>query len=101
MARRSRNVSPNEVTTVIFGSDDQTLRLKIVWRHQPQIMVAVTVNTGTDPDVEYESDDDDTFFIGAEEQQLSFKEASPGPSPWEVRLRTIGGPAVVQLFEDC
>ncbi len=99
MARRLRRVGHNEVITVTFGADSGELRIKTVQTIQENVMVAVTVNSATDPDLSLNSDDDDTFFVPEDMNGLAFTESAPS-GPWEVRLQSKGGSAIVQLTDD-
>lgn len=97
MARIQRALKLDEVTTVIFGDQTGILRLKVVQGFRNEVMVAVTVNTGTDPDLNFNSDDPDTFFIPEGHDTLIF-EGTTGT--WEVRMQPLMGPCLVQLTDD-
>jgi len=99
MARVSREVKHNEVITVNFGADSGTLRVKTVQTIQKDVMVAITVNAGADPDTQPDSDDSNTFFLPEDQIALEFTESAPS-GPWEVRMQAVGGKAVVQLTDD-
>lgn len=97
MARRYRKFDADDgVVTVVFGNDANQLRVVNLQRS----LVAITVNSGTDPQVDQEdSDDDDTFFLSIDGLPSEFTEASPS-GPWEVRMRCIEGQtARVELEE--
>jgi len=102
MARRSRKISiggaGGPVGTVSFGSDTNTLR--IVQQSERGGLVAVTVNSGTDPaDGDGDSDDDDTHLISSRGFASEFVESAPS-GPWEVRYRLVSGPDAILEIEE-
>ena len=99
MASRRREVKHNEIITVTFGADSGTLRIKLVQAITEDVMVAFTVNTATDPDTARDSDNDDTFFLPEDQAAMEFTESAPS-GPWEVRMQSVGGRAIVQLTDD-
>lgn len=96
MARRYRKFDEDDgVITVTFGDDSNTLRVVNLNRS----LVAVTVNSATDPQANQEdSDDDNTFMLSVDGFPSEFTESAPS-GPWEIRMRCFEGVARVEIEE--
>ena len=102
MARRSRKITiggiGGPVGTLSFGSDSNSLR--ITNQSATGSLVAVTINSGTDPsDTDGDSDDDNSHMISPQGFSSVFVESAPS-GPWDVRYRLItGSEACLELEE--
>lgn len=97
MARRSITLTHhNQIQILQFGSNVNTLRALYV---HGTGRVAMTVNSGTDPDINNNSTDDNTRLMPAiPGAWQTFVETSAPPGQWEIRA-TLIDPSSAAIIE--